>query len=410
MKRIITKMFCVFCAVVLCVLGLAACNSETPTVGRDGTYYLYENDEYDKNEYMVLNGDECKFVGVLGDMELNVKGSVAFDDAAVTAELAVKRGDTEIKIMLRGDSETGVLHFTDFMVYLNGVKTFSESDSVYYCKDGFKPSAVLPPPSDERDGDNDGDDEGEDDIPEVRKYTVRFVCDGVPGATVYPVEKIYREGDKLEYPRPEGYDSEVYAFCGWFDGNRPLYSDTPVTSDFTATAKWRLIEDIDGYNAGLYDYGERGHLYVHYYRYDHDDAEEGVEGGVAPQYNEKINSDVYGDWGLWVWSDYGNGRLFNAMKIDKSGAVFDIDLNAVYDDGGWDSVNNKPSNESVSYGYESTDVINFRFVKIDSMNNAYWTSDGGNFHIKLGDYEYFWKYHVFRPENTDILTERWFAF
>lgn len=407
MKKTWAKILTVLCVLALCLSGLTACNSEAPSVASDGTYYLYENAEYDKNEYMVLSGDECKFVGVLGDLELNVKGSVAFDATAVTVELAVKKDDDEIKITLRGDSETGVLHFTEFFVYVNGIKTISETDSVYYCKDGFKPSVILPPPSDDgSDGDNDGD----DDIPEVRKYTVRFVCDGVPGATVSPAEKVYREGDALEYPRPVGYDSEVYAFCGWFDGNRPLYSGTPVTSDFTATAKWRLIGEIDDYNAGLYDYGERGHLYVHYYRYDHDAAEEGVEGGVAPLYNEKINSDVYGDWGLWVWSDDGNGRLFNAMKIDKSGAVFDIDLNVEYNDGGWDSVNNKPSNETVSYGYESTDVINFRFVRIGSMNNAYWTSDGGNFHIKLGDYEYFWKYHVFRPENTDILTERWMAF
>ncbi len=176
MKRTWAKILTVLCALALCLSGLAACSSETPTVGRDGTYYLYDGDEYDKNEYFVLNGDECKFVGVLGDMELNVKGSVAFDAAAVTAELGIKNGDTEIKIMLRGDCETGVLHFTDFSVYTNGVKMLSESDSVYYCKDGFKPSAILPPPSD---GDEDGD-----DIPEVRKYTVTFVCDGAPGATV----------------------------------------------------------------------------------------------------------------------------------------------------------------------------------------------------------------------------------
>lgn len=402
MKRTWTKILTVLCALALCLSGLVACSSETPTVGRDGTYYLYEGDEYDKNEYFVLNGDECKFVGVLGDMELNVKGSVAFDADAVTAELGIKNGDTEIKIMLRGDSETGVLHFTDFSVYTNGVNMLSESDSVYYCKDGFKPSAILPPPSD---GDEDGD-----DIPEVRKYTVTFVCDGAPGATVNPAEKVYREGDTLEYPRPVGYDSEVYAFCGWYKGDELLDYYTPVTSDFTATAKWRLVADIGEYNRGLYDYGDDGHLYVHYYRFGHDAAEEGVEGGVAPTYNEKIASDVYGDWGLWVWLDGEEGRLFNAMRIDESGAVFDINLNAEYDDGGWDSENRKPSNKIVRYGSEYTDVINFQFVQISSMQSGgFWANDGGNFHIRLSEYAYGEKYHLFRAEKMKVMTNYWTA-
>lgn len=147
-------------------------------------------------------------------------------------------------------------------------------------------------------------------------------------------------------------------------------------------------------------WGEANHLYVHYLRGGHSVGEHGtVNAAPAPGYSEQINSEVYGDWGLWVWEytpTNGEGRAFYPMKIDESGAVYDIDLTATYSDGGWNATTRK--NKGLSVSYKKSVRMGMQVFSQSSRINGsgFWVNDGGDVYIALseakrdkGDYHWF---------------------
>ena len=121
----------------------------------------------------------------------------------------------------------------------------------------------------------------------------------------------------------------------------------PQTDKYTVSA-----EDALKYEQNL-TWGREGHLYIHYLRGAHSEKEHGtVNSATAPAYSTQISSEVYGDWGLWVWEYFptnSEGRAFYPMKIDESGAVYDIDLTATYNDGGWDEANRTSKTLEINY-------------------------------------------------------------
>ncbi len=137
------------------------------------------------------------------------------------------------------------------------------------------------------------------------------------------------------------------------------------------------------------NWGETNHLYIHYLRGGHSEAEQGtVNDAKAPEYSTQINSSVYGDWGLWVWEYFptnGEGRAFYPMKIDESGAVYDIDLTASYSDAGWDSATRNNKGLSISYGAAMR--VGMQVFSQDSRINGsgFWVNDGGDVYVVLAD-------------------------
>ncbi len=147
-------------------------------------------------------------------------------------------------------------------------------------------------------------------------------------------------------------------------------------------------------------WGEENHLYIHYLRGAHSEKEHGkTNSAAAPAYSDPISSDVYGDWGLWVWEyvpTNSEGRAFYPMKIDESGAVYDIDLTATYNDGGWDSVSCE--NKGLKIGYDKAVWVGIQIFSQDSRVNGtgFWVNDGGDVYLELtaakrekGDYHWF---------------------
>ena len=148
------------------------------------------------------------------------------------------------------------------------------------------------------------------------------------------------------------------------------------------------------------DWGEADHLYIHYLRGGHSKAEQGtVNDAAAPDYSTQINSSVYGDWGLWVWEYFpvnSEGRAFYPMKIDESGAVYDIDLKADYSDGGWNEAT--LNNKGMQITYKNALRLGIQVYSQDSRihGSGFWVNDGGDVYIVLeealrstGDYHWF---------------------
>ncbi|MDE7329797.1 MAG: hypothetical protein K2N30_01705 [Clostridia bacterium] len=147
-------------------------------------------------------------------------------------------------------------------------------------------------------------------------------------------------------------------------------------------------------------WGEKNHLYIHYLRGSHIEEEQGtVNGASKPDYSSQINSRVYGDWGLWCWEYFptnSEGRAFFPMKIDASGAVYDIDLAASYSDAGWNEATLDNKGLMISYGAALR--LGIQIFSQDSRLNGsgFWVNDGGDVFIVLdeakragGDYHWF---------------------
>ncbi len=194
-----------------------------------------------------------------------------------------------------------------------------------------------------------------------------------------------------------------HALDGWYNGTAKWdFGKNTVNADITLTAEWRIVPTADvaeKYEKNL-DWGEVNHLYVHYLRGAHSEAEQGkANSAEKPGYSTQIESDVYGDWGLWVWESFptnSEGRAFYPMKIDESGAVYDIDLSATYDDGGWNS--ETKDNKGLSLSYAKAERLGIQVYSQDSRVNGhgFWVNDGGDVLITLedakrdkGDYHWF---------------------
>lgn len=224
------------------------------------------------------------------------------------------------------------------------------------------------------------------------------------GVTVTPQETVVLSGEAAVIPQ-EGYWAN-HSLTGWYNGNELWdFSSDTVTKNITLTARWEetSAENVaEKYEQNL-NWGENRHLYVHYLRAAHDASENGTTNtGYAASthsYDTPIDSDVYGDWGLWVW-EYNpvpsEGRTFYPMKIDESGAVYDIYLDGEWDDGGWDSATRTHKDSTVSYA--NTNYIGIQIFSKDSRENGqgFWVNDSGDITFQLdrakrdkGDYHWF---------------------
>ena len=235
------------------------------------------------------------------------------------------------------------------------------------------------------------------------EYTVSFdvgeeaKADGVSNPKSQKVAK----GGKAVQPTVDAW--EGHTLLGWYKGTAEWnFSTDTVNSNITLTADWGI--EVDDEVARLYEenltWGEAGHLYVHYLRGKHDERENGkINSAKAPDYLTQIDSEIYGDWGLWVWElvpKNKEGRPFYPMKIDESGAVYDIDLNATYNDAGWDAENR--TDKGLVMTYNEAMMMGIQVYSQDSRlhGKGFWVNDGGDVGIWMedalragGDYHWF---------------------
>ena len=243
-----------------------------------------------------------------------------------------------------------------------------------------------------------------DDTPtEPEKYTVSFdVGSAAANAGVSaPESQKVEKGGKAVQPTVDAWKG--HTLVGWNHGStRWNFSAMTVSGDIVLTAEWEIVVDSDiakKYEQNL-TWGKPDHLYIHYLRGAHSEAEQGITNDAkAPEYSGQIDSAAYGDWGLWAWEyvpTNSEGRAFYPMKIDESGAVYDIDLTAVYNDGGWDSETRSSKNLEVTY--KNSVLLGIQIYSQDSRVNGsgFWVNDGGDVYIELdsakranGDFHWF---------------------
>ena len=229
-----------------------------------------------------------------------------------------------------------------------------------------------------------GDD---DDDKDVTKYTVTFDVgsEATAAGVKTPESQKVAKGGKVVQPVNDAW--EGHNLINWlYNGVVWNFSSDTVQGDMTLVAEWSQFVVDEEYEASL-TWGQEGHLYIHYLRGAHKVGEEGkTNSAKAPNYSTQIDSEVYGDWGAWVWQKLptgGDGRSFYPMKIDKSGAIYDIDLTATYNDAGWNGDTRQPKTNTITYA--KTTQIGFQLYQQSSRvnGNGFWVNDGGDVFLDL---------------------------
>lgn len=234
-------------------------------------------------------------------------------------------------------------------------------------------------------------------------YTVTFDvgAEATAAGVGTPSKQVVKAGGKAVEPMVDYWAG--YEHKGWYNGEEQWnFSENTVDSDVTLVARWGYAPTADvaaKYEADL-NWGEPDHLYVHYLRGADDMTEHGkTNSAPAPGYSSPIESKVYGDWGLWAWEyapTNSEGRAFFPSKLDESGAVYDIDLTAKYDDAGWDA--DVRENKGLPAAYDKAKWMGLQLFSQDSRihGEGFWVNDGGNVYIDLakakrdkGDYHWF---------------------
>ncbi len=239
-----------------------------------------------------------------------------------------------------------------------------------------------------------------DNTPAVN-YTVKFDVGAEASAAGVktPAEQTVKSGSTAVEPAAE-YEADstwwqTHELVGWTRNSTDWdFSNDKVTDDLTLTAQWQSTE---GNNAaaeyeeklegGAFDWVQEDHLYVHYLKGSDDPAEHGtVNPAKDTHYATQIDSAVYGDWGLWVW-EYtpvnSEGRAFYPALLDESGAVYDIDLTATYNDAGWDSAARQ--NKGITIDYTRATWLGIQLYSQDSRlyKDGFWLNDGGDNYLDL---------------------------
>lgn len=224
------------------------------------------------------------------------------------------------------------------------------------------------------------------------KYRMNFYTDGGSLITSY-----LKEAGEI-ITKPENPTKNDYQFDGWYRDygtykNEYKEFTTMPAENITLYAKWKKVDrpivDPDDYEKEILKYSKADHLYIHYYRYENNEAD-------------------YDKWNLWIWQHKPNdlsGREVNWMQEnghikydDAGGAVAELDLTQTYHDGG------NEGGETV-YFYndgQPCEEIGFLLVFKSSKNSGdHWKSDGGNKYFPLVDAK--WEdgsYHIFATQDN----------
>lgn len=206
-----------------------------------------------------------------------------------------------------------------------------------------------------------------------------------------PSAQTFKEGERATEPAAPAFTG--YKFNGWLLNGEAFSFTTAVNTNITLVADFSIDESAQKYEENIASWSKPGHFYLHYKRYSHAASEEGYAAATstAPNYSVPASSSVsptYYDFALWAWEyapTNGTGRTFNIMKIDESGAVFDILLDNTYTDAGWNNTTLRP--DSIEINFSASTALGIQLFQLSSRSSAgsFWANDGGNVYIQLDE-------------------------
>ncbi len=219
-KKVLVILLALIAALCLC-FGVSACNAKDDSVSLDGTYYVYRNEKYEKDNYIKISGSKWEDDdGTSGTWERN-GDSLSFNGTVFGMTDEIYSG-TYIS--------DGVLK----------IKIFGAD--VYYCKEGKKPDDSSSQTNNQG-GNNDGNQSGNNNSPSqsVQKYTVTYDANGGKFADGETFQQEAGENSLLTAPTQPTRDR--YTFGGWAKDkngqNMWQFATDKVTQNVTLYAVWQ---------------------------------------------------------------------------------------------------------------------------------------------------------------------------
>ncbi len=207
----------------LCLLGIIACKDNDggdSSLSETGIYYLYENNTYDKSDYIeLLSGNEWR------DSEEET-GTYSISGSTITFYYAF---DGEMEELFDGTISDGVMCLDFF------------GEDTYYCKDGKVPS------------ENSGSSENNGNEQTEKQYTVTYNANGGTFAGGETTLISTAKGNST-LTAPDSPMRTNYTFAGWATNSTGLnkwnFSTDKVTNNLTLYATWSQksasILSVDG--------------------------------------------------------------------------------------------------------------------------------------------------------------------
>ncbi len=206
--------------------------------------------------------------------------------------------------------------------------------------------------------------------PLIPRYTISFYANG---GTNTPETIMAPAGTDISEPTEPYRDG--FNFQGWFEDygiwtNAFEFTEMPARN-VVLYAYWlyKGDEEVIAYREYLSSISQPNHLYIHDRRFNQSSTE-------------------YNEWDIWVWPENATGRMVDFVKDEQQnvafdeygGAMIDLDLTTIYEDGGHDSQGNRGS-ETVDFFPGDVLVARIGFLityRSSRGSGTHWVSDGGD--------------------------------
>jgi uncharacterized repeat protein (TIGR02543 family) len=205
--------------------------------------------------------------------------------------------------------------------------------------------------------------------PLIPQYTISFYLNGGTGT---PDSIMAPAG--MSIGAPQNPFRTGYIFEGWYEDygvwESEFVFDVMPERNVVLYAHWTNESDeaVNAYRDYLASISQPNHLYIHYRRFNQTSIE-------------------YANWDIWLWPENATGRMVDFKKDgdnvyfdDYGGAMIEVDLTTVYQDGGHDGSGNRGT-QTVNFFPDETLVARIGFLityRPSRSSGTHWVSDGGD--------------------------------
>lgn len=140
-KRLLTIVLALV-MVLACAFNVIACdNSSSSSSPNDGTYYLYQNDEYIETDYIKISDGNVSAFYMDGESVTKTGGKVSSNVSGTSISVSINLKEYNGKISYKGEIKKGIIHFTSLETYFEDELEKTEELDMYYCKKGKTPDS-----------------------------------------------------------------------------------------------------------------------------------------------------------------------------------------------------------------------------------------------------------------------------
>lgn len=140
MKKKLLTLMLAFVLVVTCAFNFVACGDSDSSSGKDGTYYLYESGDYDKDCYIKISSGKVSDFVDRGSSAKDAGGKITSNLSGKSITITVTFKDRGAKYEYNGGINNGVIFIEAVDFYKNDKLQGTDTANMYYCRKNKTPA------------------------------------------------------------------------------------------------------------------------------------------------------------------------------------------------------------------------------------------------------------------------------